>query len=66
LSGKATRRVLYAVLILFFVLHNDFWFRDDPRRVLGLPAGFTYHIVLCLATALLMGLLVRFAWPEDL
>jgi hypothetical protein len=31
-----------------------------------LPVGLGYHVAFCLATALLMWLLVRFAWPEDL
>ena len=60
------RRLLYAGLLLLFVLHNDLWLWDDPRRVLGLPVGLTYHVGLCLATAALLWVLVRRAWPEAL
>jgi hypothetical protein len=31
-----------------------------------LPVGLTYHVAFCLVVALLMGLLVRYAWPRDL
>jgi len=33
--------------------------------VLGLPVGLTYHLVYCLAAALLLAFAVRFAWPES-
>ncbi len=60
------RRLLYAGLFLLFVLHNDLWLWDDPRRVLGLPVGLTYHVGFCLVTAVLLWVLVRRAWPEGL
>jgi hypothetical protein len=58
--------VLYAALLLAFVLRHDLWFWSDPRFVLGLPVGLTYHVVFCIGVALLMALVVRFAWPTGL
>jgi hypothetical protein len=58
--------VLYAALLVVFALHNDLWFWNDARMPAGIPVGLLYHIGYCIAVALLMGLLVRFAWPEDL
>jgi len=58
------RALLYGALVLLFLLHQDFWLWDDPRMVLGLPVGLTYHLVYCLAAALLLAFAVRFAWPE--
>ena len=66
MSRAAVRRLLLAALLLVFVLHNDFWQWDDATPLWGLPVGLTYHIVYCLVAALLMWLLVRFAWPEEL
>ena len=66
MSGKAVRRLLYLALVLAFILHNDLWLWDDARSVAGLPVGLTYHVAFCLVVTCLMGLLVRFAWPEDL
>lgn len=60
------RGVLYAALVLTAVLHQDFWLWNDARMVLGLPVGLTYHVVYCLAVAVLMALLVRYAWPTQL
>jgi len=56
-------RVLYAALFVLFLLHNDFWLWNDTRIVAGLPVGLTYHVVYCLVTAVLLGLLVTRAWP---
>lgn len=66
MSPKLLRRSLYAALALAFVLHNDLWLWDDARSVAGLPVGLAYHVGFCLAVAVLMGLLVGFAWPKDL
>jgi hypothetical protein len=66
LKTKPVRRLLYGVLVLIFVLHNDLWLWDDARLVCGLPVGLTYHIGFCLVVALVMWLIVRFAWPEEL
>ena len=60
------RRLLYGVAVLFIALHQDFWGWHDRGFVLGLPSGMTYHLVYCLLAAVLMALLVRFAWPRDL
>jgi hypothetical protein len=54
------RKVLYSLLVLLFILHNDFWFWDTSQITLGLPIGLLYHIVFCLAASLLMASLVKF------
>ena len=62
---KTTLRwVLYSLLVLLFILHNDFWLWGTPQLVLGLPVGLLYHIVFCLAASLLMAFLVKFVWRE--
>ena len=66
MSRAAVRRLLYGALFLVFVLRLDVWQWHDPRRVLGLPVGLTYHIGICLVVSLIAGLLVRFAWPDSL
>ena len=66
MSRTSVRRWLYAALLLAFLLHNDFWLWDDSGTFGGLPVGLAYHVGYCLVVVLLMGLLVRFAWPSDL
>ena len=59
--------VLVLAVLLLYVLHQDFWFWRDSRLVFGvLPIGLFYHAVYCLACAALMWALVRFAWPVGL
>lgn len=62
-TSPRIRGLLYAALAALLLLHNDLWFWDDRRLVLGLPVGLTYHVFYCVAAAVLMALLVRFAWP---
>ena len=66
MTQSVLRRLLYAALLLLFILHNDLWLWDEPQFVLGLPAGLTYHIGYCIVVSLVMALLVRHAWPRHL
>ena len=53
------RWLLYCLLVLLFLLHNDFWFWGTPQLVLGVPVGLLYHIGFCLAATLLMAAFVK-------
>ncbi len=66
MSRPPVRSLLYVALLVVFLLHNDVWLWDDARMLGGLPVGFVYHVGYCLVLALLMWLLVKFAWPQDL
>lgn len=59
---------LVTLVAAIYVLHQDVWYwRAAEPRLLGfLPPGLWYHGLYTLATAALMGLLVRVAWPGDL
>ena len=48
------RGLLYALLVVLYLLHNDFWFWRQPRELFGLPAGFVYHVSFCLVASALM------------
>ena len=62
------RRVAVAAVILLYVLHQDFWFWREARPlVFGfLPIGLFYHACFSVAAALVMWLLVTYAWPSQL
>jgi hypothetical protein len=51
--------LFYFLIVLMFLLHNDFWFWETPQLVLGLPVGLLYHIGFCLAVTLLMAIFVK-------
>ena len=58
--------LLYAALVVLYLLHNDLWLWDDPSLVFGLPVGLVYHIAFAFATSIVLTLLVLYAWPEHL
>jgi hypothetical protein len=59
--------LVIAVITLYF-LHQDFWFwRTAHPLVFGfVPIGLFYQGCFSIAAALLMWLLVKFAWPHHL
>ncbi|HSF25033.1 MAG TPA: DUF3311 domain-containing protein [Blastocatellia bacterium] len=62
------RALLLIIVGALFVLHQDFWFWRAARPlVFGfLPIGLFYHACYTVATALVMWLLVKHAWPSEL
>jgi hypothetical protein len=63
------RRWFWALaLVMVFLLHQDCWNWARVRPlVLGvLPVGLAYHAAYALGCSVLMALLVRFAWPQNL
>ena len=65
MRSRPLRRVFLLGLGLFYLLHNDLWLWNDPRLVLGLPAGLVYHLAYCLVAAALMGLLLVLDPPGE-
>jgi hypothetical protein len=50
-----------------YILHQDIWFWRSSYLVFGfVPIGLFYHGVFSIAAALLMWLLVTYAWPSHL
>jgi uncharacterized protein DUF3311 len=62
------RTLLFIAVIALYVLHQDFWFwRTAYPIVFGfVPIGLFYQACFSVAAALLMWLLVKFAWPSHL
>ena len=56
---RRTKWLFYCLIVLLFLLHNDFWFWKTPQLVLGLPVGLLYHIGFCFAVTLLMVVFVK-------
>jgi hypothetical protein len=65
---RTTRNLLFLAVLALFALHQDVWFFRTARPLLFgfLPVGLTYHALFAIAAALLMAVLVRFAWPSRL
>jgi hypothetical protein len=63
------KRIFLGLLVaLFYALHQDVWLwrKAEPFLFGFLPVGLAYHVFYTLAAALLMALLVRWAWPSNL
>jgi len=63
-----TRIFLILAVAALYVLHQDFWFWRTARPfVFGfIPIGLFYQMCFSVAAALLMWLLVKYAWPSHL
>jgi hypothetical protein len=61
------RILLVVAVVALYVLHQDIWFWRSSYLVFGfIPIGLFYHGMFSVAAALLMWLLVTFAWPSHL
>lgn len=62
-----SKGVVIAFMLVLFVLHQDFWLKDNATLVLGIvPIGLAYHMVFTAVAALAWLVIVRFAWPKYL
>ncbi len=58
--------LLFGMVVLVYLLHQDYWFWKDRSLVLGMPVGLVYHAAYSILCAGMMALLVKFAWPTKL
>jgi len=59
--------LLVIAVTALYILHQDIWFLRSSYLVFGfIPIGLFYHGLFSVAAALLMWLLVTFAWPSHL
>ena len=60
--------VLFLLVALVYVAHQDFWNwgKADPMIFGFLPIGLAYHAAYSVAAAIMMAILVGFAWPKGL
>src|SRR5688572_3921745 len=60
--------LLTLAAIAVWVLRHDYWFWDTPYPLLFgfLPVGLWWQGLVSILAAVLMALMVRFAWPQEL
>ena len=60
--------VLFVLVVAVYTLHQDFWnWKEYQPLVFGfLPVGLAYHAGFSVLCAIMMAILVKFAWPEHL
>jgi hypothetical protein len=60
--------LLTLLVVAVYVLHQDFWNwkKADPLVFGFLPVGLAYHAGYSILASIMMGILVKFAWPHHL
>lgn len=60
--------ILFLLVALLYAAHQDVWNwrKADPMLFGFLPPGLAYHAFYSIAAAVMMAVLVRFAWPKKL
>lgn len=59
------KRWLWLLVLALFILHQDFWWWDNDRLVLGfIPVGLAYHVFYSIVAAGVWGLAIVFSWPD--
>jgi hypothetical protein len=66
---KSTKAILLTLMLLaVYLLHQDFWnWKQAEPLIFGfLPVGLAYQAGYSVLAAIMMAVLVRFAWPKHL
>ena len=60
--------LLFILIVAVYLAHQDSWnwTKSAPMLFGFLPVGLAYHAGYSIVCALLMALLVKFAWPKHL
>jgi hypothetical protein len=61
------RILIFGLIVLLGVLHQDFWWRGDHQTLLlgVLPVSLAYHMGISIAACALWGLACRYCWPRN-
>ncbi|MGI9455399.1 MAG: DUF3311 domain-containing protein [Aeoliella sp.] len=58
--------VVWLLIALLLVLHQDNWFWNDGTLVFGfMPIGLFYHACISVAAGVTWFLATKFCWPEE-
>lgn len=61
------KNVIWFLVILLIILHQDYWFWYDDTLVFGfIPIGLFYHALISIAAGVVWYLATVYAWPEEL
>ena len=60
--------LLFLLILLVYLAHQDIWnwTKSAPMLFGFLPVGLAYHAGYSIVCAILMAVLVKFAWPRHL
>ena len=53
------------LLVLLAAAFKSPWLWGEDSLLLGIPVNLAYHLGLCLAATLLLAVVARWGWPDD-
>lgn len=60
-------KVVWGLVALLIVIHQDVWFWEDRTLLFGfLPIGLAYHAGISIAAAVTWYLATIYCWPEEI
>ena len=60
-------KVVYGLVILLAVIHQDVWWWDNRELVVGfMPLGLFYHALYSCLAAGVWAMAVKWAWPSEI
>ena len=61
------KNVVYALIVIMAIIHQDFWWWDNKTLVFGfMPLGLFYHALFSCMAAGVWALAIKLAWPSDI
>lgn len=61
------RYVIWTLVAILIIVHQDFWYWEDDTLVFGfMPIGLLYHAGISMAAGFTWWLATMFAWPKVL
>jgi len=63
----AMKKVVWGLIVLLVVLHQDFWLwhRYEPLLFGFIPVGLAWHAGISVSAAVVGWLAARYCWPND-
>lgn len=56
--------IVWGTIVLLVIVHQDFWFWDDPWLVFGfMPIGLLWHVGISVAAGLTWFMATKYCWP---
>jgi hypothetical protein len=61
------KNVVWALVVLLLILHQDVWFWEDDTLVFGfMPITLLYHAGISVGASITWFLATKYAWPKVL
>ncbi len=61
------KKVVFGIVILLAVIHQDFWWWGDKTLQFGfIPTGLLYHAIFSCMAAGIWFAATKFAWPSEI